>query len=198
MSLNITKEGIFAETNLNEYHIEPDDSVWEHVYHHVNPAANIFASSDPFTTGVYKNKDMWFNFQICNELTSWEFLLIQNAAVTNNSSKFRWVQTKNPLTAAYADVAAANITKNTSTGYTSFSHGGLYHFGTNTYLCTNNGSTSNWWGAIGAWSRHQNGIPCWNGVVVLSGQVDVYVRVDNNIAKFYKNNLQICNNFYEY
>ena len=78
MALEITNTGQFKNSNLNEYLVEPDGSVWEHVFHHNNPASNLFASTDSFTTGVYKSKDAWFNFQVCNSLSSsWEFLIIQ-------------------------------------------------------------------------------------------------------------------------
>lgn len=200
MSLNINKQGQFLETNLNEYHIEPDGSIWEHVFHHNNPANNKFASSDTFASGVYKNANAWFNFQICNELTSWEILLIQNKENYSPIQKFRWIQQANPLTATYNDVTADSITRISTTGYTTCSWGGLYKKNSSTYLCANNGNSSNWWGAIGAWGSYQGGIPCWNGITPITGCVDVYIRVDNIIrnAKFYKNKLQICNNFYEY
>ena len=66
MSVSITKTGQFYNSHINEIHVEPDGSRWEHIFHHNNPAANLFASTDDFANGVYKNENLWFNFQICN------------------------------------------------------------------------------------------------------------------------------------
>lgn len=202
MSIQITKTGQFTNSNINEYHIEPDGSKWEHIFHHNNPASNLFASTDDFANGVYKSTDLWFNFQICNILTTWEILVIQAAESYSIPIKLRWVQTQNPLATTFANVAAANITKNTSSGYTSFSHGGLVRGNAsgNTYLTVNNGTSGNWWGATGSFTAYQGGIPGFNGVVPKTGYIDIYVRVDSisTNAKFYKTNLQMMNNFYEY
>lgn len=179
-------------------YIEPDGSAWVRIFHHANPTSNKFASSDTFTTGVYKDENRWFNFDLCNNVNTWEFMLIQKAeSTTTTETKYRWIQTKNPLVAVYADVASANIIKITTSGYTTFSHGGLYKINSNTYLCTNNGANGNWWGAVGAWNAHGGGIPAWASVVVKTGYVDVYLRIDNitttmpTIAKSTKNNIWI-------
>lgn len=202
MSLNINKQGQFLETNFNEYHVEPDGSVWEHIFHHEHMDLNSFSSSDPFASGsVYKSPQMWYNFAACRNLSTFEFMLWQKQYDYSPTYKYRWVQSKNPENAAFADVAAANITKNTSTGYTNWSTGGLYKINSSsTYLCTNNGTNGNWWGAVGKYTVYQGGTPGWAGILVTTGSIDVFVRVDtvDKNAKFYKNGLQVCNNFYEY
>lgn len=164
----------------NSVRIEPDGSAWMRMVHHADPASgNLFASSDSFATSVYKDAKRWFHGKICDYTNRWEFMIEQKANSSASTLKFRWVQPVNPNTAAYADVAAASITKNTSTGYTSFSHGGLYKKNANAYYTTNNGTQSNWWGAVGAWANTTNGIPAWNGTEVGTGGFeDLYIRMD--------------------
>lgn len=206
MSLNISKTGILLESQLNEYHVEPDGSIWEHVFHHEHLETNSFLASEKsnFPKGIYKSPQMWFNFNVCNQLSGdWEILWIQNALITDPSKKFRWVQHANPLTATFDDVAAANITRNTSAGYTDFSYGGLYKFDNDskTYLCANNGTNGNWWGACGKYGVYQGGTLAWAGEIVKTGQIDIFVRVDSIVrnAKIYKaGNITVENNFYEY
>lgn len=73
----ILKTGQFIDNNINEIHIEPDGSKWVHILHHNNPSKNLFSSDDNFINGVYKNENLWFNFQICNKITSnWEILVM--------------------------------------------------------------------------------------------------------------------------
>ena len=76
--LEINKNGFLIANSINEYHIEPDGTIWERIFHHSNPANNLFTSSDTFTTGVYKNENSWFNFSICNILNTYELMVIQN------------------------------------------------------------------------------------------------------------------------
>ena len=199
---DITKTGILSSGLLQEYHIEPDGSVWSLVFVHNQPSINKFASTDSFTTGFYTSKDLYFNFNICNGLTSWEFLIIQADTYAAIPLKRRWVQSANPLTAAFADVAAANITKNTSSEYTSDSWGGLYKINSsNTFLCANNGTNGNWWGATGSKVFYQGGIPAWFGKIVKDGYVLIYIRVDNqneDNAKLHKIDIAEGGQFYEY
>ena len=101
--------------------------------------------------------------------------------------KIRWIQQYNPMTATYANVAAANITKITDGyGTTPSSYGGLhkrtYNNGNNTSLCANNGTESNWYGAVGSWTVYQSGIPGWfsgTATVTTTGFNDMYLRIDN-------------------
>jgi hypothetical protein len=82
------------------------------------------------------------------------------------------------MVAVYEDVAANLITRVTTTGYTNFSWGGIYAHKAQTYFCANNGTKGNWWGAIGTWQLHQEGIPGWT-TIIKSGYQDLYLRVDN-------------------
>lgn len=200
--MSITKTGQIKDNLFEEFYIEPDGSIWELVFVHNRPAENKFNSTDPFTTGFSTDMNLFFNFNICNNLTSWEFLIIQAETYAATPLKRRWVQTANPLTATFADVAAANVTKNTSTGYSSDTWGGLYKINnSNTFLCANNGVSGNWWGATGSKVIYQGGIPAWFSKIVKDGYVLIYVRVDEqlkNNAKLYANDFMTGGNIYEY
>lgn len=190
MSVNIGKNSVVKSTTFSEFientydkniYVEPDGSCWIRIVHHNNPASARFASSDPFTSQVYKSADIWFNVALCNYITgTWELMTKQTATAGATETKFRWIQKYNPMTATYAQVASSEVTKITTSGYTSFSTGGIYPINSNTYLCTNNGSQGNWWGAFGAWNTHQSGTPAWNGVVVTTGYSDLYLRLDTH------------------
>lgn len=201
--MNITKTGQLNTLVIAEQHIETiDNSQWELVFVHNQPALQHFNSDDPFATGFSTNMNLYFNFNVCNSLTSWEFLIIQTDIYGAVPQKRRWVQQANPLTAAFADVAASTITHNGGAEYTSDSWGGLYKINNgNTFLCANNGTNGNWWGATGSKVFYQGGIPAWFGKIVKDGYIVIYVRVDGqnqNHAKFYKNDIIHCDNFYEY
>lgn len=410
--MNMNINGIQEVDIKNKFdgnvYTEPDGSMWLRISHHANPASAVFGSGNDFANSVYVDSNRWFNAEVCNYLNSWE-LMIKQKATTGSELKYRWIQNKNPMSAAYADVAAASITKyynipeidsktlpkgyrgvryiqssgtqyinteyaytsevtelyadiyitsnsssqslfgneeavkaggryfsgvlhgsngsfalylgsnspvtsgisiplnerhklkltttsskayqlsingtivksgtysgslnakdninlasnatattighififanhNTSNGtsnaaiqnvggmrvynfkikengktvrdfipcvresdsvaglydiiegkfyttptgsfsvgenalcsmhYSDFATGGLYKHGTNTYLCTNNGTSGNWWGAVGSWNQHGGGIPAWAGTIVTTGYCDLYVRIDN-------------------
>ena len=214
---SVTKNGIakyaqfseFAEltkvkVDLNTY-IEPDGSVWVRVFHHNSPADGCFNRTDDFDSGhVYLDENRWFDFGICNDMSEWELMWKQKATIESNEQKYRWVQTVNPLTATWEEVASENIEKNT-TGYASFTNGGLYKFppGGSTYLSTNNGKENNWWGAAGSWNPYNGRLPAWMNVTVTTGYADVYVRIDNleltnsSLAKISKSKRITANDFIE-
>ena len=163
--------------------IEPDGSCWAHIGHHADPTTYKFASGDPFATGVWKDARRFLDASYCDLVDKWEFLIVQKADASATTYRYRWSQTKNPNTAAFADVAAASITKKgAADGYTDISstYGGIYKKNSNTYYSANTGSSGSWWGAIGSWSEHQGGIPGYNAVVVKDGGfLDLYIRIDN-------------------
>lgn len=174
----------------NHVRIEPDGSAWVRIVHHADPGTgNLFDSSDTFGTWVYKDAKRWFHGKMCDYADRWEFMIEQKANSSAITLKYRWAQSKNPNIAVYADVASASITKNTSTGYTSFSTGGIYKKNSSAYYTTNNGSASNWWGAIGAWSDFSNGTPGWAGTKVEpGGYLDLYIRLDGGANWSYPDN----------
>ena len=166
-----------------EIEIEPDGSAWLKIVHHADPTTYLFASSDTFSTGVYKDNRRWFMGHVCSYVNKWEFMVELSAGPDSAVQKFRWVQQYNPNTATFANVAAANVTKYTSSqGYDNIesAYGGIYKFNSNTYYCANNGTQGNWWGAIGAWANHKGGIPAYSSVVVKDGGYeDLWLRIDN-------------------
>lgn len=178
------KSRYFSELPLkydDTIYVEPDGSMWVRIVRQNNPTSNKFASTDSFTTSVYKSVNTWFYASFCNYVDKWELMVKQFIRNATSETKYRWVQQYNPMTATYANVARANITYNTSSGYATpaSTYGGLYNINTNTKLCANNNTSGNWFGAIGSWSAHDGGIPGWNNTVVTTGYEDLYLRIDN-------------------
>lgn len=184
--MNIQKNGQLKTSHLVEYHIEPDGSMWEQVFWHNNPADtnNLFKSTEPYTNGVYHNENAWFNFNVCRDITSWEFLVIQAATSNSTPVKYRWTQTKSPWNAVYEDVTPATTTKVSGNGYSTMNYGGFYNFNSSIFFCNANTSKGNWFG-VGSFTAYQGGYPSVNGTVVTTGYCAVFVRV-NPKAKEYK------------
>ena len=169
----------YAETLLSCYdntaYIEPDGSVWIKIFHHNNH------------TKVYKNVNAWFNVSLCNQVNSWEFMVKQKLTSSASEVKYRWIQNVNPMTATYEQVALANITKITTSGYTSFTgnYAGIYRMSNSSgdnskvFMVQNNGTQGNWYGATGCWTAYNGGVPSYNGSVCTSGYMDLYIRIDN-------------------
>ena len=213
--MSIGKNGVWTGKEFSNYSFrtiippitiqEPDGSVWLQIFHHNNPANSFFTSTDTFAIGVYRDSDRWFNLNACNVFTKWEFLAKQRLTNTSTEIKYRWIQSANPMICAFGDVDAADITQVTTTGYTTMgsTQGGIYKKNGATYISQNNGTSSSWWGAIGAWQQHQGGIPAMNGQVVTTGYLDVYIRIDNDSlsgtdkAKIFNNQDTIANSFIE-
>lgn len=185
--MNTNVNGISEYDIKNKFdgnvYFEPDGSAWVRIVHHNNPASAVFSNTNDFATSCYIDANRWFNGEVLNYLNSWELLIKQKLTTSSEEIKYRWIQTKNPMNAAYADVASSSITKITSNGYTTFAHGGLYKHNSNTYLCTNNGTSGNWWGAVGLWTQYAGGIPAWARGVVTTGYCDLYVRIDDAIPE---------------
>ena len=162
--------------------IEPDGSCWAHVFHHADPTTYKFESTDSFSTGVWKDSRRFLDGTMFGLAGSWEFILVQKADASSNTYRYRWKQYANPNTAAFADVAAANVTKKgTADGYSAIDsgYGGLYVKNSSTYYAANSGRSSSWWGAVGSWTAHNGGIPGYNGIVIKDGGfMDLYMRID--------------------
>lgn len=208
---NITKTGVinataFSETFVNpfdtNFYEEPDKSIWVRLVHHNNPANALFSSSNTFTSSVYLDADRWFYVSIVNKIinNTYEFMIKQKTTSAATEAKYRWIQTKNPFNAVFDDVDPADVTKITTTGYsTSSSYGGIYKRNASTYMVANNSISSNWFCALGSWTAYQNGIPGYAGVAITSGYLDLYLRVDNqvnNIASIFNNSI-IASEFIE-
>ena len=195
-NLNFEKTGVTNCKDFVEYHKEADDSLWYQVAHHYKTNSKLFSSTDDFTNGVYLDEDRWVHMNICNELTSWEFLYVQYATNTSAPVKYRWKQTVNPFTATYSDVQPGNVTNITTTGYTNGRMGGLYKINSNTAFCIANANNGNWFGAVGSWAKYGAGIPGYPNTSIAGGY-DLYVRIDNAKASIRKLGFIDANNFYE-
>lgn len=165
---------------------EPDGSLWARIFHHANCSTKLFGSTNVFSD-LYIDADRWYNVNVCDNVDEWELMLKEKSTTTSTEMKYRWIQTANPHTAAYADVSGAKITKYTSAdGYTNFlsaSYGGLYRKNSNTFLSENNGTSSSWWGAVGSWTAYQGGIPGFGSNststhIIKTGYMDLYLRID--------------------
>lgn len=205
----IWKENSFSETLLSQYdtkfYTEPDGSVWIRIFHHGNPASVKFASTDTYTTSVYKDENRWFNCSLCYLISgTWELMYKEAFTSSSEEMKFRWTQKTNPMEGTYEDVSptSANIVRNTSSGYsTTTAAGGIYKLNSSCYLCITNSSKGNWFGAIGAWNVWNNGIPGYPGLstAVTTGYIDLYLRVDgylNNKVREFKTGVT-STDFYE-
>ena len=195
-NLNFEKTGVINCEDFIEYHEEADGSLWYQVAHHYKTNSKLFSSTDDFTNGVYLDEDRWVHMNICNELTSWEFLYVQYATNTSAPVKYRWKQTVNPFTATYSDVQPGNVTNITTTGYVNGGMGGLYKINSNTAFCIANTNNGNWFGAVGSWAKYGAGIPGYPNTSIAGGY-DLYVRIDNTKASIRKLGFIDANNFYE-
>lgn len=184
----------------NTIYTEPDGTKWVRIAHHNNPANALFASTDNWSYGVYKDADRWLDiYPIMYRLSSYEFMVKQKTTSSATEIKYRWIQNKNPLTAVYADVAPAAVTRITTAGYTDGGYGGLYILNSNTHFVIANASKGNWYGAFGCWTTYQGGIPGYPNTLVTTGYMDLYVRItESDILKIhdssgFKNDGDIAN-----
>lgn len=91
---------------------EPDGSKWVRVCHHNNPASYLFSSGNDFANSVYVDSNRWFNMEVCNYLSSWELMIKQKQTSSSSAEQvFRWKQPKNPMTASFSDVDAADVSQ---------------------------------------------------------------------------------------
>lgn len=182
--MKIQKNGQLKAPHIVEYHVEPDGSLWEQVFWHNNPAdtTNLFKKTDTFSVGAYHNENAWLNFNVCKDLTSWEFLVIQKTTSDGTLTKYRWIQTKSPFTATWEDVEPTKVTKNTSSGYSNGT-GGFYVMNSQIYMCCANSSKGNWFG-VGCWTAYQGGYPSVANTTVTTGHCAVFVRVSPKAKKY--------------
>ena len=197
-NVQIFKQKLPNEANVI---IEPDGSKWIQLFHHNNPTGNLFEQTDSFTTGVYKDVNRWFNMNLCNKFDKWEILLKQKLTSDGTEEKYRWIQTNSPMIATFNETKAANTTFITTTGYITpdSKYGGLWcQNSSSSYLVANSNTSSSWWGATGAKTAYNGGIPGYNGKTVTSGYMDIYIRIDNDsITDALLNRLLIKNDYIE-
>lgn len=204
MGVSVKKQGVvkadqFSETFVNpldtNFYVEPDKSIWIRLVHHANPTNAKFASSNTFASSVYLDENRWFYASIVNKITNniYEFMIKQKPTSDGTEVKYRWIQNVNPFTGVFEDVEPGDVTKITTTGYsTSASYGGIYKLNSSSYFVANNSNKGNWFGALGAWNAWNGGIPGYAGTAITTGYIDLYLRVDNqvhNATSFFKNSI---------
>lgn len=193
MNTGFTKQGIinasaFSETFINpldtRFYVEPDGSTWIRIAHHNDPATvGVFGSIiTDFEKPYYIDKDRWFNVGLCNKITNNTYELMTKQTTTSDATevKYRWIQTVNPMTAAFSDVDEDDVTKITTSGYSTKSgHGGIYAKKDKTYISANDGTASHWWCSVGAWTLNSNRIGGYGSNYISTGYLDLYLRIDN-------------------
>lgn len=174
-SNQLTKTGIFNSVGLfeNDYIISYGGATWLKVLQHVNPSSNQFTSSN---AGNNDSENLYskLSYLTTNNFKSsngaYEFLARQQQTSSGAVSTYRWTQTSAPASAS------------SITGFTSLEGGltrGLCKCSGNTYLA-HTGTTGDWWGACGSWSTYQGGVPGLGNLLVTTGFIQLYVRIDNS------------------
>lgn len=191
--MSIGKNGVWKGKEFSNYSYrsiispqviqEPDGSMWLQIYRLNNPTTNgYFKNTDTFINGVYLDENRWFNINACNAFSKWELLVKQKATETiATESKYRWIQSVNPMIATHAEVATDKITYITTSGYSTHTYGGMYKKNSACYLSQHVPNQPGWWwGGIGPWQLNGSSIPAWAGVSVTTGYTEVYIRIDND------------------
>ena len=190
----------FFPLNLVKYdkniYTESDGSKWIRIFHHNNPASKLFAKTDIWASGVYKDEDRWFDiYPIVQSLTTFEFMVKQKQTSSATEVKYRWIQNKSPLTATYNDVKPDAVTRITTSGYTNGNQGGLWRSGhANTHMVIANSNSGNWYGATGCWVAYNGGIPGYPNTVITTGYIDLYIKISDYISNIIYDCSGYCNN----
>ena len=151
---------------------------WLRVLHHNNPKAARFASQEEG-----KNKDtkdhfsklkVFFNNDVIRSRSGkYEFMAKERLESNSAEQTFMWKQTSNPTASTVSGYELVSQTTNPNRSF------GLLRNGS--YAVFHNGST--WWCACGSVSDFNGGIPGFGGTV-LSGYLDLYVKVDNSMPPY--------------
>ena len=190
--MSITKTGVWTSPTFTNYlasnydpiaYYEPDGSAWIHIFHHNDPSTQLFNSTNNFITKVYLDEDRWFNISLCNAISeNWELMIVQKQTTTSAEQKWRWIQNENPMVATFEGTKTANIIINTDSEYSAWTanFGGIGKwYASKTYLTQNSNKSSQWFGATGSWTAYEGGTPGYHGIVVTTGYMDLYLRIDN-------------------
>lgn len=201
--MSVSKQGIISNHEISEIpynpydttiYTEPDGSKWIRIIHHNNPAGGLFSSTDNFNDYVYKDENRWFFGSLVNGVVNgrWEFMVKQKQTSSSTEEKYRWIQTKNPYEAVYADVSPSAVTRITTSGYNvNTSSGGIYKMNGNTFFVITNTNNGNWYGAFGSWTAYSNGTPGFPNTVITSGYMDLYLRISPSISLYNTNSISV-------
>lgn len=156
----------------NQNNWTPDEPVWLRVLHHNNPKGARFTTQedakDKDTADQFSKLKIFFNndnFRRANG--NYEFMAKEKLESGSTEQVFRWTQTSNPTASTVTGYKLISQTIDAGRNF------GLKNNGS--YAVFHNGNT--WWCACGSWSAFNNGIPGFGGTV-LTGYLDLYVRVD--------------------
>jgi len=78
----------------NNIYVEPDGSLWVHLFHHNAPATNGYftdITDEQFEHSIYLNKHKWFNMEVCNYVNKWEILTVRRYSSENDFVRNRWI-----------------------------------------------------------------------------------------------------------
>lgn len=142
-----------------------DKSIWARILHHNNHGGTVLFNKNNAMN--IQTEDLYSRLYLIEEFrdkdNNFEFMVIQPEFGENI---YRWKQTNNPT--------------NTSsvTGYVNITNspGGIVYNG-NQSLCAASPESSNWWKAVGCFSKYQEGIPGF-ATKVVKESLDFYVRID--------------------
>ena len=180
-SIAITRHGIEKSTTFNEIMTLDDGSMWLQLSHqdllNSNTELNKFPSiSNCQSSCVFINDNCWSQYpriKTCDHGTDYEFLVMHQEQ-SGSFTKCRWIQTVSPYDATFATTGHSNITvvENINASW-----GGMFPGSHKNAWFFNNSVDGNWFGScMGQGCSHYNGIPSYNGTVILGIQ-DVYIRV---------------------
>lgn len=184
--LNVSGIQTIAPTLDMEIKILDDNSIFARILHHNNQSGAVFFTADNVMNIQEENlySRLYLLEEFRDEDNSFEFLVIQSEF----DDIYRWKQSNNPTnTTTVTDfVEIENMTN------------GLVHCSGNTLIAYGT-TTSNWWGAIGAYRSSQNGVPGFGNHIVTE-DLDFFVRIDNlpnkQQTKIYDNYI-VCTDIYE-
>ena len=178
----------------NNIYVEPDGSLWVHLFHHNAPATNGYftdVTNEQFEHSICLNEHKWFNMEVCNYVNKWEILTVRRYSSENDFVRNRWIQPINPMIATYEDVKWDNLTLyGTAEGYNTYTsnspsnYSGYWHYtaNQNSYLASSYSSTT-YFGALGQRVAWNGGVASFNNNksanAIKSGSIDVYLRIDN-------------------
>lgn len=185
LSLSKVAHWPLNEDPVNKYNLPTLDyggAKWACLLVHNNPANNLFANDSAggcygkYGDNLYSRLHLLTGNSFKTSGGVIEFLVIQKAESSNGDSYYRWTQTVNPIDTgtSSSSCTSANI------GFTNVSNApyGLCRRSNYSYF-TGTGQGSSWWGAIGCYTAYSGGIPGFASVIVKSGYLKLYVRIDN-------------------
>lgn len=165
----LTKTGIMHDNMEESIMTLPDGSCWQLLlFHYVDNGNNLFTSSNATNCndfGLFSRLKDINNFKIG---TQYEFYGLQDG------NAYRWIQTNAPMTTTAVTGFSA------VSGYTS-PGAGICKCNGNTVLART-GTTSNWWNAVGCYTKYNGGIPGY-AQTICKKYMALYARIEKADVK---------------